>query len=58
MDPPVDAAAFELVGTREAPLMVTTFTEVEVIREEERVRQQGLGLLMGGAAILILSFFV
>ncbi len=58
LNPPVGGVGYELIGTKEAPLLVTTLTEAEVVRHHARASEWGLGFLMAGFAIVAMSFFV
>jgi hypothetical protein len=55
LHPPADGRVFELVGTAEAPLVVTTFTEGEILKSIARGRVKAVVLFLVGAGLLLLA---
>jgi hypothetical protein len=57
LDPPMDGRVFELVGTPEARLIVTTFTEDDVQRSIAKGRVRSATLLVAGVGLLLVALF-
>jgi hypothetical protein len=55
LHPPMEGRVFELVGTAEAPLVVTTFTESEILQNVARGRVKAVVLLLVGFGLLLVS---
>jgi hypothetical protein len=51
----MEGRVFELVGTAEAPLVVTTFTESEILQNVARGRVKAVVLLLVGFGLLLVS---
>jgi hypothetical protein len=55
LDPPMDGPVFELVGTAEAPLVVTTAMGAEIQKSFARNRAWAVALLLVGTGLLLLA---
>ena len=55
LEPPMDGRVFELVGSPEARLIVTTFTEGEVQQSIAKGRLRSAMLLVGGFGLLLVA---